>query len=184
MAREPAGRTRFVAGRRPPSTCFRTVALYQTVEDQRDRARPRWPSNDERPPPRRSRRKRGGLLKQEGPPSAKLSRPSLEQGSLTSSSRRSLRGKVLVQPSIASDMAVKHNLQKASVSERRAEELARRAVGEGSGTAQADVAATAERVSPQIKKRGRRRVRRDSAPPRSSRVSERCGRSHRRHECR
>ena len=52
------------------------------------------------------------------------------------------------RPSIASDMAVKHNLQEASVSERRAEELARRAkLVREVERAQADVAATAERVS-------------------------------------
>jgi len=128
-------------------------------EDQRDRARAtaaverakRKPSEEVKAKARQAaeaRRMRD--LEQ-----ASLSRPSLEQGSLSrpslqeaSLSRPSVASGSLAQPSIASDMAVKHNLQEASVSERRAEELARRAkLVREVERAQADVAATAERVS-------------------------------------
>ncbi len=128
-------------------------------EDQRDRARAtaaverakRKPSEEvkakarQAAEARRMRELEQASLSRPSLEQGSLSRPSLEQGSL---SRPSVASGSLAQPSIASDMAVKHNLQEASVSERRAEELARRAkLVREVERAQADVAATAERVS-------------------------------------
>ena len=144
----------------PPSICSRTGrGSPKPSEDQRDRARAtaaverakRKPSEEVKAKARQAAEaRRIRDLEQ-----ASLSRPSLEQGSLSrpslqegSLSRPSVASGSLAQPSIASDMAVKHNLQEASVSERRAEELARRAkLVREVERAQADVAATAERVS-------------------------------------